>query len=183
MTVSWTEVSPFVERATLQVWPRWRRWVSEEDFKATLWAWVAENQPLVTQMIKNEYKAQLVTKLRGVGEVYARAEKAARSGYSPSDEVFYSKRKLASMLPDAFNPEATPPIETYHENGLYTEWAAELADIRRVLKSKRLLPLNDYWVLRAYAHGEKEYNDKDVQHSLWVLQSRLGGAKPRRGNQ
>lgn len=152
---------------------RFRRWVDREDTEMEMWKWLVGHREWVAENLSQP--AYICRRLTTVGERWARREKAARSGYRPEDEHFYSRTQILGILPDAVDPEARPPAETYRETGLYTEWQTTLADIRSGLKK---IPYGDFRVLRAFGRGDREL-DGDVRHSVGVLQQKLGGSRPR----
>src|SRR5258707_6804938 len=122
-----TTVGAAVASAAASVSSKWRQWVDVDDVTQELWVWVLANQDKAESLAE---KGWLARRLRTVGERYGRRQKAARSGYSPEDECFYTLGQLLRILPEAFDAGATAPVETYRESGNYTIWATELADVR-----------------------------------------------------
>lgn len=152
---------------------RWQRWVGADDLRQELWLWVCSHPDMALALAE---KGWLTRRLRTVGERYARRQKAAKLGYSPQDEVFYSVSRIRRMLPEALDPEATPPVETYRENGLYGEWVTALADVRRALQ---LVKEQHRRALLAWYRGERGDEAEDVVAALFAVQHQLGGSRPR----
>src|SRR6266480_3745572 len=87
---------------------RWRRWVEYDDVMMEMWVWVY-GHPAKTNALVTGDRWWLVRRLRTVGERFARREKAARTGYLPGDEYFYSPAQVRALLPDAMDTSCTPP--------------------------------------------------------------------------
>lgn len=168
------EMQSAVTAAAGSVWPRYRRFTDRDDVIQQLWLWVAGHEEAVQKLLAGE-EWMMLRRLRTVAERYCRAERAARIGYEPADEYFYSRRQLARLIFDAFDAEAIPPTEGYRADELYTEWTTEIADVRAALKR---IPLGAYSTLRAVAAGEVPEDSVYVRDALWELQKALGG--PRR---
>lgn len=166
------DYKPQVEKVAGQVWPRYRNHVAREDVEQAMWVWLLQN----TEKAAELEPQWLLRRLRTAAERWCRKEKAQRVGYDVSDEAFYSFGQLRRLVPDAFDPEATPPAETFRADELYSEWITEVADVRAAL---RKIPLGSYLRLREYAEGRGTEEDPDVRQSLWQLQRKLGGSRPR----
>lgn len=168
------ELKSLAREVTGQVWPRWRRWVEWDDVNQHLWVWMMTHGPTM-ETLEPEY---VLRRMRTAAERYCRREKAQRCGYDPVDEYFYTWNRLLKILPDAFDPEATPPVETFRADELYGEWVTEVSDVRAALR-KKTFPLRHYGVLREFTEGRRKENDQEVRDALWALQRQLGGTRPK----
>lgn len=152
---------------------RYRRWVSREDVEQELWTYLFDHDSDCHGLTP----AKLGSRLRGAADRYCRKEKAARCGYDTVDEYFYSVDQLERIVWDAFDAEATPPREPYRDDEKYSEWVAEVSDVRRAIR-RRVFPLRHYTALREYV-TEGRARDVGVNDALWALRRQLGGGKPR----
>jgi hypothetical protein len=159
---------------------RYRQWTSPEDLRQEMWLWVAA-QP--DGRVDEMELPSLRWRLRDAGEAYARREKAAQSGYSPDDEVFYSLRTLRQTIGLAFGglPVATAVNERQGGAGRRAgatpamEMETFVIDLRKAVKA---VP----WtvsILKAYASG-KPTDPDEVTKALRAVQRKLGGPRPRK---
>jgi hypothetical protein len=122
--------------------------------------------------------------LADVGERYARKEKAARAGYVPDDEVFYSLAVIRELLPYVTGDElptlpgvydAKTSVARRSAAGPGMELETAVMDLRRAYSG---LDEWDQAVLAAEAEfGMAE--ESDVIAAMKRMQRLLGGSKPR----
>lgn len=98
-----------------QLHRKYGKWAEREDITQTLWVGVLKHRKQYESYIDRDPEDQDMVKqgwaavyksLWREGERYCRAEKAAKSGYSPSDEAFYDKARIASLMDMQFNGTA-----------------------------------------------------------------------------
>lgn len=169
--------------AARPIYRRYRRYVQPDDLRQEAWAWALEHTDWVRQALERS-DAYLVRRLRSVAERYARREKAAAGGYSPADEAYYSLSRIMELLPDALDPQATPPTgqgsEVHTNSELYGEWETSLADIRAALKR---LPAGSIQDLRGWVDsGMPEPTPGHIRPTLRHMQTSLGGPRPETGD-
>src|SRR5690606_28554087 len=151
-----TDLDSLIAKAAYHVYRRYRRWVEPEDIRQELHLWAAEHAKRLQELDEQQIK----WRLRDVGEIYARKEKAAKSGYLPEDEVFYSLRALRELLPIAVSNEVVPqpvydpadkPATRRAASNPGMEWETAVADLRRAFAR-----LSDWHqtVLIDYVYGE-----------------------------
>lgn len=169
-----TEFGDQVEKAAVTVWPRYRASTSLDDVRQAVWEWLVSHEETARRL----EPGYLNRRLRTAAERFCRKEKAQRSGYEPADEYFYSEKKLAQLIFEAFDSNATPPTESYRTDELYSEWITEVADVRAALR-KRTFPLFHYGVLREFAEGRRTEYKGAVRVAVLALQRQLGGSRPR----
>jgi hypothetical protein len=128
-------------------------------------------------------EATVRSRLMDAGAIYARREKATRSGYHPDDEMFYGMRILRELLPYVVS-DTTPTMRSVDErvrgigksaaNDKAFEFETALADVRKVYARLERRQQN---TLRDYAAGH-DIPERDVSAALRALQRKLGGRRP-----
>lgn len=171
LTDSYATVKSSVDEAAYTVYKRWRQWTEIDDLRQQIWMWMASDWPTISKM----ERPKLLRGMRNAAERYARKEKAAHAGYSPSDEQFYSLDQVERLVWDAFDPEAVPAREPYRDDERYSEWVTEVADVRRVVDR---LPVKHRLALYDYTQKTRE-KDEGVIDALWAVVRALGGSRPR----
>jgi len=105
-----TEIHPIVYNlvpaVATTIHRRYKNYVEKDDIKQECMAWAVTRTAYITEqmMEPNEEKrmhneSRIAYQMRRVAERYARKEKAAKSGYQTSDEVYYESAKLGQLLP------------------------------------------------------------------------------------
>lgn len=174
-------IQSIVRVAARSVCRRYSQWVTAVDVSQEMWLWMLSN-PDRAQELFDKSPAFLARRVHTIGERHARREKAAKSGYDPTDECFYSQEQIAEVLSDAFDqtaagrsrgglsdmPTAKPDV--------WQEWETSLVDVRRGL---RLVGSETYAVLAAVHRHGIDVHPGDYKLALREVQKALGGAKPR----
>lgn len=180
-----TDLANLISSAARGVYRRYRAWCEEEDIRQEMWAWALRQPTYVDNIGVNTLKRRLY----GAGEVYARREKATKSGYSPDDEQFYSLAVIRELLPQVVDSE--PPTmrgvddrdsrsARRSASGPGMELETVLADLRKAYSG--LGPLDQAVLLvAAGAQGHPDPPTADeVNVILRRMQRALGGRKPKR---
>lgn len=167
--------------AASPIYRRYRQYVHVDDLRQECWLWVLEHKRRAVELLDRS-EAYLIRRLRTVAERYARKQKAARCGYSPDDEAYYSISRIAELLPDALDPEATPPTgqasEIRGSSEQHGEWETSIADIRGAVAK---LPVSDQWAVRMWAGYGAVDIPPDIMTIVRAIQKLLGGARPNDG--
>jgi hypothetical protein len=175
------DLGDLIMQAAGKLYRRYARWVEADDIRQEMWTWVLGQHPKRIEAVSTW---KLRYKLQDAGAAYCRREKAAKSGYSPDDEVFYSLRVLREMIP--FVTTDTPMVsrgvdDTKASTGRQAAagesfgWETTIADLRVAFAA---LDEAQRETLRAYTAGEDQAPE-DVTRALRAMQRRLGGRKPR----
>lgn len=175
---------------------KYRPYVGTGDLASAVFDWVWSNEEKVTALIQGDRLPLLRAVVLGVAERTARAEKAARSGYSGFDEVFYELHKLRAILPDALDPEAVPSqqqqdVSVANSQHGYNEWEAGIADVRSALgklSTTEYRLLSDiFWErlapeqVASRQRSTIETVNARINAALRRLQRHLGGREPHTG--
>lgn len=174
------DLANLIDSAAYAVWKRYKSFTEAADLRQEMWVWaLAQDEERLT-----EYEAHKLTwKLRDAGEVYARKEKAAKGGYEPDDEVFYSLRTLRELLPLAVTdvPITLRAVESEGKRSGGTpqsmEFETALADMRRAFKR---LSSKYQLILGTYVESPDDADEVAVTRALRFMQRRLGGKRPKR---
>lgn len=85
-------------------------YTSAADIAQELWVWVLKHPSKVMEWLDREDPADrgrgtkaLQTSLLRAGAVFCRKEKAARAGYRPQDEYFYTRGLIAALVRARYN--------------------------------------------------------------------------------
>lgn len=178
-----SDLANLIDAAAYIIWKRYRGVTEPADIRQEMWAWVLTQKPTKVE----ELDARVLGyKLRDAGELYARKEKAARGGYSPSDEVFYSITTLRELLPLAVSTEPVALRREGEATGSYTpgvspsmEFETTLADVRRAY---RRLSTKYREILAEYVADPDASDEVQVRRALRYMQRKLGGRRPRKEN-
>ncbi len=176
------DLANLIDGAAYGVYKRYRAHTTPEDLRQEMWAWALAQDEAKLE----ELEARLLGyKLRDAGEIYARKEKAAKGGYSPADEVFYSLRSLRELLPLAVT--STPVVlrrEGEAGGGGTTpglapsmEFETALADLR---KAYRHLSSKYRQILADHVSDPEASDEVQVARALRYMQRKLGGRRPRK---
>lgn len=183
MTAPDARLSRCVLYAARPVYRRFRSHVRLDDLMQELWVWVFGHQATVAELLARS-DAYLIRRLRTHAERYARREKAAREGYSPDDEAFYSIGQIIGLLPDVLDPYALPSqvraSEISGKSESYMDWETSVADVRKAASK-----LADGHLREIRGWMDQDMPDPipdDVLSALRMMQRYLGGPKPDGGN-
>jgi DNA-directed RNA polymerase specialized sigma24 family protein len=100
----WEEVMEFAAIAAARVYRRFGKWASRDDMQQAALEYAWRKKDLVREFLNREGverkrgEAALLRTLSRAAERYARKEKAARSGYNPSDEQFYTDNLIEGLI-------------------------------------------------------------------------------------
>lgn len=171
-------ITRLLNEAAAEVLAMFRQYVELEDIKQAMYLWMLEHEDKVPNLAKGNGWF-LKRRLKDAAIPLGRKEKAAKSGYHPGDQYHYSLPVLVRLLPDAFDPDALPPATGPAERSpsgeaTYQEWETQIADIRSGL---RRISYQDREALEAFALGQREPGQAEVQTGLRALQTRLGGPR------
>lgn len=173
-----------VEGVSYQIYKRYRRFVDPEDLRQEMYMWAYAQKP---ERLDEIPAATLRWRLRDVGDHFARGEKAAKSGYSQDDEVFYAVRVIRELLPHAVTDTPVVLRGVDEQNGPSgkragavpsMDYETAIADLRKAYKG-----LGDRYrtILAEYAMG-KMVDEADVNKALRAMQRGLGGRRPQIGD-
>jgi hypothetical protein len=133
------------------VYQRFHRWVDRDDLMSEAHLWILthpgrmaaleedskENPKRATYRLRRDIKMAM--------EIFARGEKAARTGYSPEDEFFYDRAILMLVLPSVMAGDPTPPSAGVDEAprgrpdpAEGNNWLAMYADVERAWRETEL---------------------------------------------
>lgn len=180
-----------VDEVAYRTWRKWRAWAERDDIVQELWCWACGRDD-----VDSLEGPALGTALRDVAERYCRREKAARSGYRPADEAFYTLPVLRELIGAAGAGPATrrgvddSSVKASRRGaaGPSMEYETMIMD---VVAGMAGLSAEDRWLLVSiYQHGTT-YADMAVQmettedqvnnataRAIRRLQRALGGRKP-----
>lgn len=171
-----------VLRAAAPIYRRYKDHVHMEDVRQELWLWALGHKDTTRELLGRS-DGFLVRRLRSVAERYARREKAARGGYSPADECFYSLTQIANLLPEALDPTSAGSgaagSKVSGTSETYMEWETSIADIRGAVAKLQPEPRGrlSQWV----GHMDMAAIPEDIKAILRQIQMRLGGPRPDNG--
>lgn len=126
---------------------KYHKFCEAQDIAQELWIWALKHPKVVLQFIDREGD-ELKSGLKGLGKTfyregdrYCRKEKAALSGYRVSDEYFYSKALIDSLI-EADANEGKMLVNQVNDQVRRTKPASEggdvhamIADVKRALKA------------------------------------------------
>lgn len=173
------DLETLINETAYRIVRRFRNFVEPEDVRQEMRLWAYARKNYVTGL----KTFHLTRALQRVGEGYARKEKAAKTGYSPADEVFYSMGVLRELLPIAVtdepvvlrgvNPDDKQGARRAGSTPAF-EYETAIADVRKAYKA---LPDEKRLVLLLYVAG-KEVPAVEVTRAVRGMQRRLGGRRP-----
>lgn len=178
------DVANLIDHAGYAVSKRYRGYTTAEDLRQEMWVWVLQQNP---KKLEEADKRLLEWHLRNVGDLHGRKQKAAKEGYVPTDEVFYSISAIRECLPLAI--ESTPVVLRKEGPNEFTggkggipvplEFETAIADLR---KAYRGLSSKYREVLRGYVSNPEDADEVQVTRALRWMQRKLGGKRPRKGD-
>jgi len=85
---------------------KFKNWVEKEDLKQECYLWASGRGDQFNQLLdepnptkREQNERRIAWQMRRMAERFARKEKAKRSGYKTSDEVFYDTSIIAQLIP------------------------------------------------------------------------------------
>ena len=85
---------------------KFKNWVEKEDLKQECYLWAISRRDQFNQLLdepnptkREQNERRIAWQMRRMAERFARKEKAKRSGYKTSDEVFYDTSIIAQLVP------------------------------------------------------------------------------------
>ena len=190
------------------IYRRYKNYVERDDIKQECMAWAMTRandhnvdlmEPIEERRRHNEQR--IAYQMRRVAERYARKEKAAKSGYNTTDEVYYESFTLGQLLPfviaSVIDGTVLEQVQQMIQDGQPkgksspSEGGNLLASLIDIKKGYLQLEVEDQTLLRLRHHenftlqqiaGHLECAistaDRRCAHSLRRLQEILGGISP-----
>ena len=190
------------------IYRRYKSYVEKDDIKQECMAWAMTRandhnvdlmEPIEERRRHNEQR--IAYQMRRVAERYARKEKAAKSGYNTTDEVYYESFTLGQLLPfviaSVIDGKVLEQVQQMIQDGQPkgksspSEGGNLLASLIDIKKGYLQLEVEDQTLLRLRHHenftlqqiaGHLECAistaDRRCAHSLRRLQEILGGISP-----
>ena len=190
------------------IYRRYKNYVERDDIKQECMAWAMTRandhnvdlmEPVEERRRHNEQR--IAYQMRRVAERYARKEKAAKSGYNTTDEVYYESFTLGQLLPfviaSVIDGKVLEQVQQMIQDGQPkgksspSEGGNLLASLIDIKKGYLQLEVEDQTLLRLRHHenftlqqiaGHLECAistaDRRCAHSLRRLQEILGGISP-----
>jgi DNA-directed RNA polymerase specialized sigma24 family protein len=190
------------------IYRRYKSYVEKDDIKQECMAWAMTRandhnvdlmEPIEERRRHNEQR--IAYQMRRVAERYARKEKAAKSGYNTTDEVYYESFTLGQLLPfviaSVIDGTVLEQVQQMIQDGQPkgksspSEGGNLLASLIDIKKGYLQLEIEDQTLLRLRHHenftlqqiaGHLECAistaDRRCAHSLRRLQEILGGISP-----
>jgi DNA-directed RNA polymerase specialized sigma24 family protein len=190
------------------IYRRYKIYVERDDIKQECMAWAMTRandhnvdlmEPIEERRRHNEQR--IAYQMRRVAERYARKEKAAKSGYNTTDEVYYESFTLGQLLPfviaSVIDGTVLEQVQQMIQDGQPkgksspSEGGNLLASLIDIKKGYLQLEVEDQTLLRLRHHenftlqqiaGHLECAistaDRRCAHSLRRLQEILGGISP-----
>ena len=190
------------------IYRRYKSYVEKDDIKQECMAWAMTRandhnvdlmEPIEERRKHNEQR--IAWQMRRVAERYARKEKAIKSGYNTTDEVYYESFTLGQLLPfviaSVIDGTVLEQVQQMIQDGQPkgrsspSEGGNLLASLIDIKKGYLQLEVEDQTLLRLRHHenytlqqiaGHLECAistaDRRCAHSLRKLQEILGGISP-----
>jgi DNA-directed RNA polymerase specialized sigma24 family protein len=190
------------------IYRRYKNYVERDDIKQECMAWAMTRandhnvdlmEPIEERRRHNEQR--IAYQMKRVAERYARKEKAAKSGYNTTDEVYYESFTLGQLLPfviaSVIDGKVLEQVQQMIQDGQPkgksspSEGGNLLASLIDIKKGYLQLEVEDQTLLRLRHHenftlqqiaGHLECAistaDRRCAHSLRRLQEILGGISP-----
>ena len=190
------------------IYRRYKSYVEKDDIKQECMAWAMTRandhnvdlmEPIEERRRHNEQR--IAYQMRRVAERYARKEKAAKSGYNTTDEVYYESFTLGQLLPfviaSVIDGTVLEQVQQMIQDGQPkgksspSEGGNLLASLIDIKKGYLQLEVEDQTLLRLRHHenftlqqiaGHLECAistaERRCAHSLRKLQEILGGISP-----
>lgn len=190
------------------IYRRYKNYVERDDIRqeCIAWAMTRAADHTVDLMEENEAKRRhnehrIAWQMKRVAERYARREKAVKSGYSTSDEVYYESFTLAQLLPfviaSVLDGTVLEQVQQMIQDGQPkgksspSEGGNLLASLIDIKKGYLRLEVEDQAILRLRHHENFTLQqiaqyiecatstaDRRCTQSLRKLQEILGGSSP-----
>jgi DNA-directed RNA polymerase specialized sigma24 family protein len=190
------------------IYRRYNKHVEKDDIKQELMAWAMTRvedhttdlmEPIEDRRKHNEQR--IAYQMRRVAERYARKEKAAKSGYNTTDEVYYESFTLGQLLPfviaSIIDGTVLEQVQQMIQDGQPkgrsspSEGGNLLASLIDIKKGYLQLDVEDQTLLRFRYHENYTLQqlsevlecavstaDRRCEKSLRRLQDNLGGVSP-----
>ena len=88
------------------IYRRYKNYVERDDIKQECMAWAMTRNAYITEQLSEENEERrrhneqrIAYQMRRVAELYARKEKASKSGYQTTDEAYYESASIGQLLP------------------------------------------------------------------------------------
>lgn len=177
------DVQQTIEATAYGVYRNFRNYVQKEDLQQEGWLWVAEHSERVQSYVEHENPRQahwwLDRDLWAVMDKYARSERAQFLGYETSDEAFYGKALVETLLPAVLHGDTTPS-KSGDSTGPSTsdpaEGGAYLAmylDVQHALSVAELAPRERQVVALYYGEG---LSQEETAEELTISQQAVSKA-------
>ena len=190
------------------IYRRYKNYVERDDIRqeCIAWAMTRANDHTVDLMEADEHKRRhneqrIAWQMKRVAERYARKEKAVKSGYSTSDEVYYESFTLGQLLPfviaSVLDGTVLEQVQQMIQDGQPkgrsspSEGGNLLASLIDIKKGYLKLEVEDQTILRLRHHENFTLQqvaqylecatstaDRRCTQSLRKLQEILGGISP-----
>jgi DNA-directed RNA polymerase specialized sigma24 family protein len=195
-------IEQYVRPAAASVARRYRSEVTYADLAQEGYVWALTHKGTVRTRLEDGKRGEyrLIAQLAGHMQKVARAEKASRAGYSPDDEVFYSKGMIELALPSVWDDAymIRPPVEgdesmsgrSNNDPAAGNDWLASVIDVRRAWDEAELTyeqrealllryrdRLSQQAVADAQGTAKSTANDR-INSGLRALIEALGGRRP-----
>jgi RNA polymerase sigma factor (sigma-70 family) len=175
--------------------------VGREDFVQECFVWALTHPAKLAEYREDEdQKAgdrKLYGALRNACRDYARRDKAARLGYDPDDEVFYTLLVLKDeLLPAVYDEDSWLPSQGAHQESVRSgadpahgnNWLATLVDVSAALRKVSLydegliqMYYRDSWTQQEMADElgiSQPLVSKRLDRAVKHVHEQLGGARP-----
>jgi len=194
-------IEQYIRPAAASVARRYRSEVTYGDLAQEGYLWALRHPGTVRSRLEDGKRGEyrLIAQLAGHMQSVARAEKASRAGYSPDDEVFYSKGMIEKALPAVWDIThmIRPPLEGEPGGGRSTkdpaagnDWLATVVDVRaawdaadltedqrKALELRYRHRLSQQGVADAQGTAKSTANER-INGGLRALIDTLGGRRP-----
>lgn len=196
-----------VRTAATRVARRYRRFITMDDLMQSGYLWVAQHPKKVGELVpdagepdkvQRQAFGRLTRLLERALEGVARTEKAARSGYHPDDEAFYSPALVEELLPTVFQadtlwnqPQGEPQeVRSTADPAESGNWPVMVLDIRQAWEKADLTPDERSCLVLRYSggltidmlaaaqHASKETIIKRLRYGLAAVGRALHGVRP-----
>lgn len=172
-----------IEATSWGVYRNFKNYVQKEDLQQEGWLWAAEHPERLNMFLEHENPKQayfwLSRTLWEVMDKYARSERAQFLGYETSDEAFYGKALVETLLPAVLHGDTTPS-KSGDSTGPSTsdpaEGGAYLAmylDVQHALSVAELAPRERQVVALYYGEG---LSQEDTANELQIQQPAVSKA-------
>jgi len=196
------DMEQYVRPAAASVARRYRSEVTYGDLSQEGYIWALTHPGTVRSRLEDGKRGEyrLIAQLAGHMQKVARQEKANKAGYSPDDEVFYSKGMIEKALPAVWDVThmVRPLIEgepsdfgrSMKDPAAGNDWLATVVDVRAAWDATDLTDdqrnalelryrhrLSQQGVADAQGTAKSTANDR-INSGLRALIDTLGGRRP-----